>query len=70
MEYKKDKQKFIQKKNSIYRHWPDRFHMFLSLLITLGSQLNMYYPFSDRHYDVLLNGSTYITILLGVCIGE
>lgn len=49
MEYKKDEHKFIQKKNSIYRHWPDRFHMFLSLLITLGSQLNMYYPFSDRH---------------------
>lgn len=40
MEYKKDEHKFIQKKNSIYRHW---------LLITLGSQLNMYYPFSDRH---------------------
>lgn len=34
MEYKKDEHKFIQKKNSIYRHWPDRFHMFLSLVIT------------------------------------
>lgn len=46
MEYKKDEHKFIQKKNSIYRHWPDRFHMFLSLVITWGGQLNMVHVLS------------------------